>query len=259
MARAGWAMHAEEVGNPDGPPLLLIHGFLSSNAQWDLNRDRLGRTFRLVMVELMGHGRSDTPDDREAYGPRHVLTELERIREHLGIHRWWACGQSLGGAIATRYCLAHPERARGLIFTNTRAAFGIGRPGVTADQSRPLAEITSTREIRVHPIYATRLPGHVRARLIAAADTTPLHVTRHATSHRDSWRSVDQMPNLEVPVMLVNGRWESAFQASLEEARAAITNIEIVDLEGGHAINIEQADAFNHAVLTFVDRHGSGA
>lgn len=251
-------MHAEEAGNPGGPPLLLIHGFLSSNVQWDLNRDQLGRTFRLIMVELMGHGRSDTPDDQDAYGPAHVLTELERIREHFDIDRWWTCGQSLGGAIATRYCLTHPERALGLIFTNTRAAFGIGRPGVTTEGVPPLTEIESTREIRVHPIYATRLPGHLKERLIAAADTTPLHVTRHATSHRDSWRSVEQMPNLEVPVMLVNGRWESAFQASLDEARAAITNIEIVDLEGGHAINIEQADAFNHAVLTFVERHDSG-
>lgn len=249
-------MAATEAGNPDGPPLLLLHGFLSCAAQWDLNRDRLGDRCRLIIVELMGHGGSDAPFENEWYSPAHVLTELERIRHDHEIDRWWVCGQSLGGAIATRYVLANPDRALGLVFTNSRAAFGIERPGVSVRQVVP-DDLTSTREITVHPIRASRLPDDVKQRLVEAADATPLHVARLVTSHRDAWRSVDEMGALTVPAMLVNGRWEKAFQQTLDQVRGSIGHIEIVDLEGGHAINIEQAEAFDRAVLDFIDRHAS--
>ena len=246
-------MSSEAAGNPDGPPLLLLHGFLSCAAQWDLNRERLGEHFRLIIVELMGHGRSDTPEERQWYAPEHVLTELERIRIDHAIEQWWVCGQSLGGAIATRYALTHPERALGLAFTNSRAAFGIARPGVS--QIIP-DSLSSTRDISVHPINATRLPEAVKDRLVAAADATPLHVVRLATSHRDSWRSVDQMGELTIPTLLVNGRWEKAFQKTLDEVRDKIGHVEIVDLEGGHAINIEQAQGFDAALIDFIERRG---
>lgn len=231
----------------------MLHGFLSCRAQWDLNRERLGERFRLILVELMGHGRSDAPDEAEFYGPDHVLSELERIRTDHGVDRWWVCGQSLGGAIATRYALTHPNRALGLVFTNSRAAFGIARPGIR--QIIP-DTISSTREISVHPVNATRLPESVKERLVAAADATPLHVARLVTGHRDAWRSVDQMVDLTIPTLLVNGRWEKAFQETLEEVRGEIGHVEIVDLEGGHAINIEQAEGFDAAVLEFAERRG---
>ena len=228
--------------------MLLLHGFLSCAAQWDLNRQRLGERFQLVIVELMGHGSSDAPRASQWYGPDHVLSELERIRTEHDIERWWVCGQSLGGAITTRYALRHPQHTLGLVFTNSRAAFGIARPGV---QAIVPDNIASTREISVHPINATRLPEAVKHRLVAAADATPLHVVDFVTGHRDSWRSVDQMAELQMPVLLVNGRWEKAFQRTLDDVRDAIGHIEIVDLEGGHAINIEQAAAFDAAVLEF--------
>lgn len=247
-------MSSETAGNPDGPPLLLLHGFLSCAAQWDLNQERLGEHFRLIIVELMGHGRSDRPDDAVFCQPDHVLAELERIRIDHGIDRWWVCGQSLGGAIVTRYALAHPDQTRGLVFTNSRAAFGITRPGVSGRQIIPDG-MTSTREITVHPINATRLPEAIKDRLVAAADAVPVHVARLVSGQRDSWKSVDEMANLAMPVLLVNGRWEKAFQQTLDQVRDAIDHIEIIDLEGGHAINIEQAEAFDAAVLDFVQRH----
>lgn len=247
-------MSSQTAGNPDGPPLLLLHGFLSCAAQWDLNRKRLGERHHLIIVELMGHGGSDAPLDPDAYRPRNVLTELERIRSDHGVDQWWVCGQSLGGAIATRYALTHPDRTLGLVFTNSRAAFGIARPNV---RSVIPDSITSTRDIGVHPIKATRLPVDVKERLVAAADATPLHVVDLVTSHRDAWRSLDQLDSLSVPALLVNGRWEKAFQQTLDEVRDAIGHIEIVDLEGGHAINIEQAEAFDAAVIEFIERRSA--
>ena len=250
-------MHAEDAGSPDGSAMVLIHGFLSSNVQWDLNRDDLCTRHRLILVELPGHGSSDAPDDQGGYTAEHIISELERIRTERDIEQWWVCGQSLGGAIATLYCLAHPERILGLIFTNSRAAFGIGRRGVSREPGEPAPVLRSTRDLPVHPINAKRIDERLKARMVAAADAMPLHAVNHFTALRHTWRAVDHMSSLTMPVLLVNGRWEKAFQPFVETAEQLIPQFEHVPLEGGHAINAEQPDAFNEAVRVFVERHSN--
>ena len=87
-----------EVHDGAGPYLLLVHGFLSSRAQWVLNLDALSDVARPVVVEMYGHGRSPSPDDPAIYAPKNYVAEFERIRGELGVERWLVCGQSLGPA-----------------------------------------------------------------------------------------------------------------------------------------------------------------
>ncbi len=244
-------MFVEETGNPVGPPMVLVHGFLSSNAQWDLNRDELGKHYRLLMVELLGHGRSDAPDDPDAYGIDALLAELESIRIERHIETGWVCGQSLGGAISILYCLAHPERVRGLVFTNTRAALGIKREGVSSNGGEP-PTITSTRDLPVHPINATRLPEVIKQRMVEAADAMTVAATNQFLARRHTWKSTERMAELAMPVLLVNGRGEKAFQEFVEQAEDLIPHLQVVSLEGGHAINAEQPEQFDQAVIKFI-------
>ena len=55
--------------------------------------------------------------------------------------------------------------------------------------------------------------------------------------------------------MLVNGRWETAFQEHVPTAAARIPDFHLVELDGGHSINVEQPEAFDRAVLDFVARN----
>jgi len=244
-------MFVEVAGDPDGPPILMLHGFLSSNAQWDLNRDALGKHYRLLMVELPGHGRSPALEHADDYTIAALVTELEVLRCAHDVERWWVCGQSLGGAIAILYCLLHPERVLGLVFTNTRAAFGIQRQGVSANSGVP-PQITSTRDLAVHPINAKRLPEPVKQRLVDAADAMDIGAVNHFLGRRHTWKSTERMIELAMPVLLVNGRWEKAFQPFVDQAGELIPDLQVVTLEGGHAINAEQPDQFNRAVAEFI-------
>lgn len=245
-------MFVEEAGNPDGPPMLLVHGFLSSNAQWDLNRNELGQHYRLLLVELPGHGQSNAPDDDDSYSIEGLIAELEAIRERHGVDTWWVCGQSLGGAISILYCLARPEQVRGLIFTNTRAAFGIKREGVSANGGVP-PTISATRDMPVHPINAKRLPEPIKQRMVDAADAMSVDAANRFLARRHTWKSTDRMAELAMPVLLVNGRWEKSFQPFVEQAGELIADLTVVTLEGGHAINAEQPDGFNEAVIDFIN------
>ncbi len=246
-------LNVEVAGNPDGPPVVLIHGFMSSNAQWMPNTEALGERLHLHMVELPGHGGSAVPADDDGYRPEAILSAIEGIRTSHGIDTWWVIGQSLGGAIAIQYVLAHAQHARGLVFTNSRAAFGIARRQARSDAPAPPGpEITNLRDLPMHPINAKRFPAEVKAAMVAAADAMDPAAAMGITRWRNAWQSLDQLGDLTVPTMLVNGRWESAFQEHVPTAAERIPDFRLVELEGGHSINVEQADAFNQAVLDFV-------
>ncbi len=247
------------MGPENGPALALIHGFMSSNVQWDLNRSRLSDGLRLVLVEQTGHGRSPGPDDVRSYGRGPMLAALETIRERLGIDRWFVGGHSLGGAVALRYGLTHPERILGVVFTNTRAAFGLDRHRAPGEGPTITDGLTSLRDLPFHPIHAKRFPADLQARMVAVADAMAPHVLAHTVAQRNDWSTVDEMAALSAPALLINGRYERAFQPCVAEARAAIPDLEIVELDGGHSVNIEMPEGFDRAVLDFIARVSGSA
>ena len=252
-----------EAGNPAGPPVVFVHGFMSSNHQWDPNRDRLGAELRMILVEQRGHGSSGAPDDPEAYRPASVIDELDGIRERLGLDRWWLVGHSMGGAVCLRYALEHPDRTIGVAFTNSRAVFGVEGD---EDSDRRRAERRSVRvedgadlrRLPFHPIHATRFPPELQAAMVERADSMAAHTIRHVASAAEEWNCRARLGELDVPVLLVNGRWEKAFQPMVPTARATIRDLRLVELEGGHSINIEDPDGFDRAVLDFVAEAATG-
>ena len=112
------------VGDPARPALLLVHGFLSSNAQWLPNIDLLGKHFFLVLTELWGHGDSPLPVDDSAFTVDRYVAEFEHIRSALKLDSWGVIGQSYAAGLTINYTLAHPQRVKGLVVTNSRSAFG---------------------------------------------------------------------------------------------------------------------------------------
>lgn len=241
-------LNVEVTGNPDGPAAVFFHGLMSSNVQWELHRDRLGQHLHLHLVELPGHGSSSAPDRAEAYGPDVVLQAVHEIRRRAGIDRWWVIGQSLGGAVAMRLVLADPASVLGLIVTNSRAALGKTR---TADLKMPATQ-EEQRTFPFHPIHAKRFPEEIKRRMVESADKMPLHVLEHVRDNAPLWSCRDELDQLSVPVLLVNGRWEKAFQPSVALAREQIRDLTVVELDGGHSINVERPSEFEDAVLEFI-------
>jgi 2-succinyl-6-hydroxy-2,4-cyclohexadiene-1-carboxylate synthase len=249
-------LHFEVEGGARAPTLVLIHGFMSSRHQWSLNRERLSEHFRLVSVELWGHGRSPSPTDPQAYRVERYLDELEHIRRSVGVERWLVCGQSFGAGLAIRYALAHPKQVAGLIVTNSRSALNDvsreGRASGDADTWRRM----DLRALPLHPCHARRFPAELKARMEAAADAVDRDALRQAaTTTARALSCRDVVHELSVPTLLVNGRFEKRFQPDRDFAKARIPGIEVVDLDAGHSVNIEAAPGFDEAVIDFARRH----
>ncbi|MGH6956575.1 MAG: alpha/beta fold hydrolase, partial [Caulobacteraceae bacterium] len=122
-----------EVHEGRGPHLLLVHGICSSRAQWRPNLAALAAFSRPVVVELLGHGRSESPADPAAYSVEAYIERFEALRASLGAERWAICGQSFGAGLTLNYALEHPERISAQVFTNSASGLGPARPALSQD------------------------------------------------------------------------------------------------------------------------------
>ncbi|MBL0372965.1 alpha/beta hydrolase [Rhizobium sp. KVB221] len=115
-----------EAGDPNGEPVLLIHGFASSSAYnwvhpgWLPTLSQAGR--RIIAIDNRGHGRSDNPHDPAAYHPSLMAGDAAALLNHLEIDRADVMGYSMGARISAFLTVEHPERVRSLVW----GGLGIG-------------------------------------------------------------------------------------------------------------------------------------
>jgi pimeloyl-ACP methyl ester carboxylesterase len=250
------ALNVDIEGSATSPALLLLHGFMSSNLQWEPNRAALRQRFRLVAVDLWGHGASPSPRDPSRYSVDAYLAEFEALRRRLGIDGWFVCGQSFGAGIAIRYALAQPQVVRGLIITNSRSALNDVASEARSGGGPERWEALDLRTLPYHPCHAKRFPAELQDRMAAAADRIDAYAlwqTTQTTARELSCRDV--AAKIPVPTLLVNGRFEKAFQRDRDFAAATIPDLEVADLDAGHSVNIEAAAGFDEAVIAFAARH----
>jgi len=252
-----------ETHGTEGPHLLLLHGFLSSRAQWMPNIEVLSRMAQTVTVELLGHGRSPAPAEPSPYTPQGYIDTFESIRKSLGISRWFICGLSLGAGLTLRYALEHPECVIAQIFTNTTSAFRqIDDPAEAQNSAASRAAVIleqghdGIRKLPIHPANARHLRADVKAALVADAQLiSPLGI---ANTMRYTLPTVSVRREIHkntTPTLLVCGRQEKRFDPFRNFAESAIPHLEIVQCDGGHAVNVDAADDFNDAVCSFIKKH----
>jgi pimeloyl-ACP methyl ester carboxylesterase len=253
-------MHFDVHGDGAKPHLLLMHGFLSSRGQWRPNLEALARVSTPVTVELLGHGRSASPEEPDAYGVAAYVRRFEALRERLGAERWFICGQSFGAGLTIRYALEHPDRVIGQVFTNSISGLSPPMGGSPRERAvRAAALEAGGREaLRALPFYpraSKRLAREIWQDLVADADLiSPSAVAETMRTTAPELSVAADLRRIAVPTLLVNGTRETAFQPLRDLAAREIPGVEIVDVEGGHSINLDQPEAFNAAVLAFIAR-----
>jgi pimeloyl-ACP methyl ester carboxylesterase len=255
-------LHYEELDG-NGPHIMMLHGMLSSKAQWDLNIEAIQKVARPVLVELLAHGRSPAPEGREAYDPEYYVHMFEAIRKELGLETWFLCGQSFGASLTLRYALRHPERIVAQVFTNSSSALAgeeyLKTYRSTAEQRALLMEqggMAGIRELPIFPGRARRLPIAARDALVRDAELLQPKGLAQTFRYSSPYLSVrDEVANTTVPTLLVCGAAEKRFRPNYDYAVANIPDLKVVEAEAGHAVNIEAADIFNAAVTAWIKEH----
>ena len=250
-----------EVHPGKGPYLLLVHGFLSSRAQWNLNLSPLSDRYTPVTIELFGHGRSPSPESPDVYSISSYIEALDQIRQELKATQWFVCGYSLGAAITIRYALTYPERTLGHIFTNSSSAFADDQQleswRLGAEKSSSAIRtggLTAIEKLAVHPKRARRLPKNVYTALVEDSNLlNPNGIANAMEFTMPTASSRKYIENNQSKAMLICGRFEKRFIPHRDYAAKFMPNLSIKNVDSGHAVNMQTAQEFNNAVLSFIE------
>ena len=229
ISRDGVEIYYEVHGS--GPPLLLTHGYSSTSEMWKGQTAALSKHYKLVLWDMRGHGRSDYPDDASAYSEALTVADMAALLDEVGADSAIVGGLSLGGYMSLAFYRAHPERVRALLIIDTG-------PGFKKDDAR------EAWNKRAHDT-GNRFEREGLAGLARAA--------RGMLTQRDA-HVIELLPDIKVPSLVVVGAEDAPFLAASDYMAAKIPGAKkVVIPAAGHAVNIDQPQAFIDAVLPFLD------
>jgi len=108
-------LYYEQCGNPNGKPVVFLHGGPGGGISPDYRRYFDPQVYRVVLFDQRGSGRSTPHASLEENTTWDLVADIERLREHLGINRWQVFGGSWGSTLALAYAETHPDRTTELV------------------------------------------------------------------------------------------------------------------------------------------------
>ncbi len=241
-----------------GPPLVLLHGWLFDSRVWRRQLDALSDEFTLVAWDAPGCGES--PDPPDSFRLPEFADCLAAFVTTLGLERPHILGWSFGGALALELCRRHPKLPRTLVLTGAYA-------GWAGSLSAEVVHQRLERCLRESELPPDRFaPAFVREMLTEAAPAEMVaeveSIVRdfHPAGYRAMGRSLaeadlrDALPGIHVPTLLLYGDADRRSPPTVGEAlRAEIPRSALVVLPGvGHASHVEAADRFNSELRRFL-------
>ncbi|HEX2697999.1 MAG TPA: alpha/beta fold hydrolase [Anaerolineales bacterium] len=228
--------------SPDHPQrtLVFIHGFGGQGSQWHYQLQKFSMENRVIALDLRGHGLSDKPS--RGYEMTQIQADLEAALNVLNVNeKFVLIGHSYGGAVATEYAYAHPERVERLIL------------------------IASAGEFRLQLLYklGLSLPAWFMSLLLLPFPNRSLSAPPHVLKsyYRNNlmkWNGWDKFRGLKVPTLVIRGHRDRVFESSFfEEVTRSIPGAQEDDIGvSGHMVMLERREAVDRAIERFMSDEG---
>jgi pimeloyl-ACP methyl ester carboxylesterase len=247
LERDGVRLYYEDSGA--GAAILLTHGYAATLRMWDPQVAALAGRYRMICWDMRGHGESDSPADATVYSHEATVTDMAAVLDACGVEQAVIGGLSLGGFMSLAFHLVYPHRVRALMLFDTG-------PGYRKDAGR--AEWNQLAEG-----YAIRFE---RQGLAALGNGTEVRIAKHRSAQglahaargmlaQTDTRVIESLPSIEVPTLLIAGREDKPFLAATDYMAAKVPHAVKIIIDGaGHAPNLDRPEAFNEAVVSFLER-----
>jgi len=252
LNRGGVNLYYEVHG--EGPVVLLTHGYSATSQMWQGQVGPISAGHKLVTWDMRGHGRSDSPDDPALYSEAHTVADMAALLDAVGAKSAIVGGLSLGGYMSLAFHRVHPERVKALLIIDTG-------PGYKNDEARDgwnrnalktaLRYETEGLAVLSAGSAERRTAQHASAKGLALA-------ARGMLTQRDAG-VITSLPDIRVPSVVIVGSEDTPFLAASDYMTAKIPGAQKVVIEGaGHAANLDKPEAFNAALMGFLERLGAG-
>jgi 3-oxoadipate enol-lactonase len=254
----GTSIHYTVEG--EGPWVVMSHSLACNGSMWDEQAAALAKRYQVLRYDLRGHGQSDAPSGDYTFDM--LVEDARGLLRGLGIESCHWVGLSIGGMIGQHYALKYPPTFRTLVLADTTSR--------NPPEARPTwdARIKTAREKGMdavveptlgrwltepfrnkHPETAERLAKMIRTTSVAGyAGCCAAIPTINLT---------DKLKVITSPTLVIVGENDPGAPPEVARAiHAAIPGSELVVIpSAAHIANLEQPEAFNRALISFLDKH----
>lgn len=256
--------HVDEAGR--GEPVVLLHGFTGSTQTWFPVWDRLTKYFRVIAIDLPGHGQSFMPSSPHECEFYTVAEDLYAVFGDLGLATFHLLGYSLGGRMALYFAASYPPLVKTLILESAS-------PGLRTEDERlarrnndnAQADMIERSGIAAFvdywqnlPLWGSqkKLPDDIRSWLRA------LRLKNHPQGLANSLRGAgtgvqpslwERLPELDMPTLLITGELDTKYTAIAQQMAAALPRSRLALIPGaGHCVHLEKPEIYAQLIRDFL-------
>jgi pimeloyl-ACP methyl ester carboxylesterase len=247
-----------ELGDPQGEPLLLLHGYTDTSRSWSMLVPYFGK-YRLLIPDQRGHGASDAPEC--CYGTSQFAYDGKLFLDALGVKRAAVAGHSLGSMVAIAMAAEHPERVSSIVLIGSTALVPVKPGDWLYDNVASLEWPLDRKSQFMRDWHPSNQPTPTVDRAFAdAAMEEILAIRPHVW--RGVMRELADVPvgrhaaDVKAPVLILSGGKDPLFPAEHHASLVkAFPKAEAhVFPELGHSPNWEQPEAVAAAIALFLER-----
>lgn len=241
-----------------GECLTLVHGLGGSTASWENQAADFSQKYQVLTWDVRGFGQSDKP--RGEYSAELFADDLYRLLKVLGISETYVLGHSMGGVIALRFTLDHPEMVRALIVASSasecnEAAAKRWNDMANTIEKEGMGVVEEMVEKNFTPAFAEGHPDIIEHQKQLRLNNNPQAYAQAARAMALGNLTAD-LDKIKCPALFIVGDKDinvGVGGSVIMHRRVPGSELKIV-AECGHAINVEKAKEFNAAVLEFLAR-----
>jgi 2-succinyl-6-hydroxy-2,4-cyclohexadiene-1-carboxylate synthase len=268
IATNGIFLNVEVTG--DGQIVLMLHGFTRDSRAWEPVLAAL-EGFRLVRVDLIGHGKSDAPEDPARYRMACAVEDLLALLHHLHVEQYALIGYSLGGRVALHLAAAAPDRLSALVVES--ASPGIEDPaqrGARVESDELLAQSLFSDGLQAfadrwqaQPLFESQrsLPPDVLAeQRRQRLENSPLGLANSLRGMGAGAQDyiLERLSVIEAPALFLAGALDTRYAALAPVFAAQVPGARHCIIEdAGHTTHLEQPEAWSRVVRGFLSEHAA--
>ena len=263
----GITYHVEVRGQ--GAPLVLLHGFAGSTENWHELMNALQDDYRLIAIDILGHGQTDVAPNVERYHMDAIACDIAAILTELGETRVNLLGYSMGGRLALYFAVHYSQFVENLILESSS-------PGLKTQQDRAgryvqdwhLADhilqegmawfVQHWENIGLFKTQKSLSPERFTSQRQQRLTNHPLGLANSllgmGTGVQPSlWKELKTLP---MPVLLIAGQLDAKFIRTNRAMAPVIPHVEVCFVAGvGHNVHLEKPDIFREVVQSFLEPH----
>jgi 2-succinyl-6-hydroxy-2,4-cyclohexadiene-1-carboxylate synthase len=252
--------------NSNRTPFVFIHGFTGRADDWSFIFNKLPNEFFPIALDLIGHGKTESPVNRDYYSTESIIKQLDDIFNQLTNKKLILAGYSMGGRVSLSFAIKHPDKIKALILESTTPGiedFAEKKERVEFDFL--LAEIIKREGIESFidfwlntPLfeslkhlknYSEIIEKRLQNNIIGLSNTLEGFSTGLMPSY---WNRLNL---LNFPVMLISGELDSKYtNINMKMVNLFPNAIHKIAKEAGHNVHLEKPDHFSNFVRSFLEK-----